>query len=434
MVTFQMYLLKSALALSLLYSFYWFFLRNETYYSWNRFFLLVSLIVSFLFPVFSFSIQSIPSGTYTNLLDPVVVVSGYLNTIKSSNSVETLSILSIIYISGAVFFCLRFLSSLARIHFLYTRFPKYTFNGFKAVVLDNDQSPFTFFNILFISRIDFERGKIDEMIVHEKAHKDEFHTFDILLLEAMTILQWFNPFIWLFRHALKSEHEFIADNKVMKEGFDKVKYQKLLFERSLGITSFSLTNNFNYSLLKKRLKMMTINKSSSKIKIKYLVSMPILLFAIVLMALNFNSFGQTDKVYTDVDVMAKYQNGSMEGIAKFIQQNITYPNSARENNISARVYVQFVVDENGKVANVEIVRKDILDNSGNEIVLNEIVVKGYESGTKPKVDPKSVTDIEAESIRVIKLLEGFTPAKKDGENVKTQFVFPINFILGEKKV
>ena len=80
---------------------------------------------------------------------------------------------------------------------------------------------------------------------------------------------------------LKSEHEFIADNKVLKEGFDKFKYQKLLFEKSLGITNLNLTNNFNYSLLKKRLKMMT-KKSNSIVKIKYLLSMPTVLLIMIL--------------------------------------------------------------------------------------------------------------------------------------------------------
>jgi hypothetical protein len=428
METFEIYLLKSMIALSLLYCFYWFVLRNETYYSWNRFFLLASLIVSFLFPMFSFTIQSISSGSFINLPDPVII-SGYLTPVKPSGSIDTtLSILSIIYISGAVFFSLRFFSSLAKIHYLYFRFPKYKFNGFKAVVLDNDQTPFTFFNILFISRIDFEGGKIDEMIVHEKAHKDEYHTFDILLLEAMTIIQWFNPFIWMFRHALKSEHEFIADNKVLLEGFDKVKYQKLLFERSLGITSFSLTNNFNYSLLKKRLKMMTINKSGSLIRIKYILSMPVLLFAMLLMSTNFSSYGQASDICTNADIMAKYKGGGMDEVARFVMKNITYPASAQKNNISAKIYVQFVVDEKGNVANVAIVRSDIMDNLGKEIV-----VVGYKSGENPKIDPKSVADLEAEALRVIKLLDGFTPAQKDGKSVKTQYTYPISFVLGDKK-
>jgi len=377
--------------------------------------------------MFRFSIQNISSGTFSDILEPVIV-NGYYGPQESLKAINTISILSIIYISGAVFFCLRFLSSLAKIHFLYFRFPKAQFNGFQAIVLDNDQSPFTFFNILFISRNDFEGGKIDEMIIHEKAHRDDYHSFDIILLEIMTIIQWFNPFIWLFRRALKSEHEFIADSKVLLEGFDKVKYQKLLFEKSLGVTSFNLTNSFNYSLLKKRLKMMTINRSSSLIKVKYLLSMPLLLITIVLMTANLSSYGQKDKICTDADVIAVYKNGGMEGLAKFIKESISYPKSARDKNISAKIYVQFVVDEKGKVANVEIVRTDILDKSGRKVV-----VKDYKPGVNSEIDLISVADIQAEAVRVVKILADFNPAQKKSKNVTSQLTIPINFILEVKK-
>ena len=426
MGAFSLYLLKSVTSLSMLYCFYWFVLRNETYYKWNRLFLLISLLLSFLFPMFSFSIRTLHSGPFVNILNPVIINS-YITAKEPTKSFDTLSILSIIYISGAVFFCLRFLSSLVKIHFLYYRFPKYKFNGFKAVVLDNDQSPFTFFNILFISRIDFESGKVDEIIVHEKAHQEEFHSFDILLLEVMTIIQWFSPFIWLFRHALKSEHEFIADNKVLLEGFDKVKYQKLLFERSLGITSFNLTNNFNYSLLKKRLKMMTIRKSSSLIKVKYLLSIPILLCAIMIMTVNINSYGQKEKDTIAVNPITE-DSGNIE-IFKFIRENIKYPITAKINKISATVYIDVMGDENGKVISANIRRTDIIDNLGKAILIT-----GYNPKTNPKIDSKSVADMEAESKRVCMLLPHFYHGEDlKGNRIKAIIKVPISFVLSNVK-
>jgi hypothetical protein len=425
METFQIYLLKSVAALSFLYIFYWVLFKNETYYSWNRLFLLVSLIIALICPIFNFSIKSIYAGPL-NILEPVMV-NKYLPATEPS---KALSILSIIYISGAVFFGLRLLLSLAKIRFLYYRFPKCEYHGFKAVLLDSDQSPFTFFNILFISRNDYEQGKIDEMMAHERAHKTQFHSIDIVLLEVMTIIQWFNPFVWMFRYSLKSEQEFVADSKVLQEGFDKVKYQKLLFEKSLGITSFNLTNNFNYSLLKKRLKMMTHSKSGSSIKVKYLLSMPILLVTVMLLAVNFNSFGQKEKIYTEVDEQAKYKNG-MEDAFKFIQQNITYPKLARDKNLEAKIYVQFVVNEQGKVTDVQIARSDISHISGNKEPV--VVVKGYKSHNKTDPNSDAVAALEDEAVRVIKLLEGFIPAKKDGKNVNSQLTIPIVFALEEKK-
>jgi protein TonB len=142
------------------------------------------------------------------------------------------------------------------------------------------------------------------------------------------------------------------------------------------------------------------------------------------MAINANSYGQKDKVYKDVDVIAKYKNGSME---EFIQKNIIYPKAARDQNISAKIYVQFEVDEKGKVTNIEIARSDIMDHMGKEIV-----VKGYTTKANPEIDSKSVASLEAEAQRVVKSLSDFTPAQKDGKNVAMQFTIPIQFILGDK--
>jgi hypothetical protein len=424
MEAFEIYLLKSASLLSMLYIAYWFTIRNGSYYSWNRVFLLLSLVISFLFPILNFFPQNIASNSYSFILEPLIVNPNFIPA-RSINTSNTLSILTIIYIGGATYFCLRFLSNIARIYFLYFRFPKYQFNEFKAVILDNDQAPFTFFNLLFIARCDYERGNTDEIIVHEKAHRDEYHSFDIILLEVMTIIQWFNPFIWLFRLSLKSEHEFIADNKVLKEGFDKLKYQKLLFEKTLGITSLNLTNNFNYSLLKKRLKMMTRKKSNSIVKIKYLLSMPTMLLIMILFAVNLNSYGQ-DETYSEVDVMAEYKDGGIDGMRKFVQQYIMYPKSAIKDNISAIIYVQFDIDEKGNVTNVKINHSDIRNNE-----IDEVVVTTLKPKTSSETTSKSLAVLEAEAIRLIKLLKGFTPAQKDGKNVKSQFTFPINFQIAE---
>lgn len=422
---FELYILKSASLLSMLYLAYWFTIRNGNYYTWNRVFLLLSLVISFLLPVFNFFPQNIASNSYRFILEPLVVNPNLIPA-KAISTSNTLSILTIIYIGGATYFCLRFLSNIVRIYFLYFRFPKYNFNEFKAVILDNDQAPFTFFNLLFISRSDYESGNTDEIIVHEKAHRDEYHSFDIILLELMTIIQWFNPFVWLFRFSLKSEHEFIADNKVLKEGFDKFKYQKLLFEKSLGITNLNLTNNFNYSLLKKRLKMMT-KKSNSTVKIKYLLSLPTMILIMTLFAVNLNSYGQ-DKTYSEVDVMAEYNDGGIDGMRKFVAKNVFYPKSAIKDNISAIIYVQFDIDEKGNVTNVKINRSEVKKNE-----IDEVVVTALRSNSNAETTSKSLGVLEAEAIRLISSLEGFTPAQKDGKNVKSQFTFPINFHIAKNE-
>ena len=173
---------------------------------------------------------------------------------------------------------------------------------------------------------------------------------------------------------------------------------------------------------------MTTYKSGSYAKVKYMLALPVILLTVLSFVVHVDSYAQKGKIYDKVDVMAKYQNGDISGVRKFIAENVTYPESALKNNVSAKIYVEFVVNEKGEVSDVQIARSDILDNKGNEVV-----VVGYKSGDNPEIDSKSVADLEAEAIRVIKLLSGFTPAIKDGKKVSTQFTFPINFVLSEKE-
>ena len=422
---FELYIIKSASLLSMLYLAYWFTIRNGSKYSLNRIFLLISLILSVIVPILSFIPKDIVSGNSNNILEPLVI-NADLVPISSVHASNKLSVLAIIYIGGTTYFGLRFFSSISRIFYLYYRFPKCKFNGFKAVILDTDQAAFTFFNLLFISRSDYESGDSKEVIVHEKAHRDEYHSVDIVLLEIMTIIQWFNPFLWAFRLSLKSEHEFIADNKVLKNGFDKIQYQKLLFEKASGITSLNLTNHFNHSLLKKRLKIMSTPKSKSKMNMRYLLSIPFIILVFSLFAANHNSHARTDSKNSEVDVMAEYKDGGIDGMRTFIARKIKYPKSAYEKGVSAKIFVQFIVDEKGNVTNIEINREEIRDN-----VVDEVVVFTQKSNKSSEINSESLKDLEAEAIRLIKLLKGFTPAQKEGKNVKSQIILPIHFMLKE---
>lgn len=419
----QMYIIKSIIALSVMFCFYWVMLRNETLFSWNRRYLLFSMIIALVIPFLKITFNQSTDSEFANLVFPVTI-NNYTLIYNSLQPIKSLNLLSIIYISGAVLLSLRFLSGILRIYYLYWRYPKYKLNGFKAVILDRDLSPFTFFNILFISRNDFKNGGINEIIVHEKAHKEAFHSFDIILLEIVTIIQWFNPIVWIFRRALKSEHEFFADNKVVNEGYDKFKYQQMLFNKSFGITSLNLTNNFKYSFLKKRLKMMTTNKQGSKVK--YVFALPVILLLIFSFSINFEMLGQNPKAYDKVDILPKYQGEDIDkSVTKFIAENVKYPREAQENKVTAKIYVQCIIDLKGEVTDVLVKRTDILNNK-----MDEVVVVGYKpSDATSKENKEAIDALEKEAIRVIKMLKGFTPGIKDGKKVSTYLTFPINFVL-----
>ncbi len=415
---FELYLLKSVIGLSILYCFYLIFLRGETFYSWNRIFLILTIMAAFCIPLLHFSIENNTSGMMHRVFEPLTITGNNLAISIPDNS-GPIGILSIIYICGVTCFSLQFLFRLAKILFLYIKYPTCKYKGFTAVILDNNPSPFTFFNLLFIDRSEFESGKANEIIVHETAHRDGYHSIDVILTEIITIFQWFNPFIWMLRGSLKSEHEFIADNKVLNEGFDLVMYQMLLVEKSIGLTFSELTNNFNSSILKKRLKMMTIHKSNAWIRVKYLLSLPVILLTIAMLSVNINTFAQ-DNVSLNPDKEPEYIDGGMQGMIKHITQNIKYPENADKSRTSAQVFVQFKVDKQGKVGDVEIVKTKAKINT------QEIVVVGYASEAEGDGSVRALND---EAIRVVSSLGDFYPAEKDGKKVGAQLTIPINFML-----
>lgn len=424
----EIYLLKSAASLTVLYTFYWLLLRNETYFKWNRLYLVSSIIISLISPTINISIFEKAGASINNIIQPVIV-STQNNIIKEDHS---LSILSIIYISGAVFFTLKFLSKISQIYYMYHRFKKVQYNGFKAVLVDGNISPFTFFSVLFLSRSDYEQGNISEIVVHEREHKEQFHSLDVILLEITTIVQWFNPFLWLIRIALRAEHEFIADSKVLEKGYDKVAYQTLLFEKSLGVIGLGVTNNFNYSLLKNRLKMMTIKKSGSTAIVKYVFTLPLLLSMCLFLSTNLKVVGQ-EKVYDTVEKMPQYGNGP-DDLRIFVARNMKYPESAAELGVQGRIYLQFIVTDKGKVKDINVIK--VVKDTKEELVVTaektnkdgKLELKDYKPGKDAKID-QAYKDLENEAIRVLKLLGDFTPGEEKGKKVNVQYTFPITFVL-----
>lgn len=168
--------------------------------------------------------------------------------------------------------------------------------------------------------------------------------------------------------------------------------------------------------------MMTTKNSGPLVRIKYLASVPVLLIAITLAVTNFKTYGQTDAVYTEVDEQAMYNNGDISGVAAFFMENIVYPKSAIDNNVSGKIFVQFVIDEWGNVTDEKLVWREFKDGSGKQIA-----IEGEKPVSTTEINSQAVSELENEVLRVVRLLKGFTPAKKDGKNVKSQYTIPVKF-------
>jgi TonB family protein len=284
-----------------------------------------------------------------------------------------------------------------------------------VIEVNSEITPFAYFNKVYVPASSFEKQHIDTIILHEKTHLEQYHFADILLVQILTILQWFNPVAWMFEKTLKEVHEYLADEAVLKQGQDQGIYQAQLINQVLGGPVFSITNSFNNSLIKKRIVMMTKMKTSRMAQLKVLFFVPVLVILLVAFANpkspellnNTNNIkdttksiqanNQEKKYTTQVEQMPEFPGGS-EKLFEYLKKNVKYPLEAKKNNITGKVFVQFVVVSDGTITDIKIAKSvdSIIDN---------------------------------EAIRVIKNMPNWRPGKNNGVPVNTQMTIPINFAL-----
>ena len=396
----------------------------------------------------------------------------------------------ILYLVGAIIAAAVFIFKLGKIIFIIIKSPKKKMPGYTAVFTGKEHGSYSFFNYAF-----FPNENVNSEIVrHEMSHIAHHHSADILFVELMMIIQWFNPFIYLYKRELQSLHEYMADRDVVATGIDKQNYMMLILQQCTAVDFSNMSNNFSFLLTKKRIKMITQSKKAKGVVIKALLTLP--LFALLLFAncksngqekvsaekaetttenenlvtiklgeesyLSFNNpmeinfdgteytldiksvkkertfeFGDhkvvvknnrdernsytvtidgapfdityitrmltddseaTDdsEVYTGaVEVLPEYPGGTA-AMFEFIQKNVKYPESAKEKGLEGKVYVQFVVEKDGRLSSFNVLR-GVSD------------------------------DIDAEAIRVLKMMPKWKPGMKDGKAVKVQYVMPFNF-------
>ena len=291
-------------------------------------------------------------------------------------------------------------------------------NGISIVKIDRDTTPFSFFKFVFISRNYSDSPGMKEMIAHETEHVRQGHSFDVMILELLTILQWFNPFLWLLKRSIRENHEFLADHGVLKPGVSSAAYRLLLLGSSFEQQPV-IANNFNYSLIKIRIKMMTQIKSSKTAALK--LSLGIMATAALLMCFAFDKedniiqdnksvnkqteavsnpqkTNQTkDQVFVVVEQMPVFPGGE-QALRELIGKEIIYPEDALKAGTQGKVFVTFVVNKEGKVINPKIAR-----------------------GVNPSLDK--------EALRVVGILPKWIPGKQRGKNVDVEYTVPINFAL-----
>ena len=288
-------LLKSTICITVCYFFYFLLLRNETWHTLNRIYLILGILFSHLIPFMKITVyQEAPEITSSMVPVALPVDMPFYPTseaIKTGMTLQPLQILGILYITGIFVMVLRFVVSTCQVLKIIYRSEKVSVNGIKIALYPNALIPFSFFQYLVIGKNDYERDHKRFVLVHEQKHIRQYHWFDMLIMEMITIIHWYNPFVWLVKRSLKTVHEFLADEGVLKHGYGTIEYQKVLLKNTVGEIRYAMAKSFYQSKLKKRLTMMKKNRSTSISRLKLVVFLPLL-------AILFYSFAERQVIWT----------------------------------------------------------------------------------------------------------------------------------------
>jgi beta-lactamase regulating signal transducer with metallopeptidase domain/outer membrane biosynthesis protein TonB len=284
------YLLEANIYLGVFYALYFLLLNKETYYKLNRAYLLCTPVLSYIIPLTQI-------GWLKSYEDEGQVVTTIIYNRALYKNVATIAphftlqnVLVYSYAAGVVVMLTLFIFKIFQLLKL-TRVQKSLLNNkYKLVKVDDANTAFSFFNYVFIGT---NVSGADTMIRHELVHIKQKHSVDIVFLELVKIINWFNPFIYLLQRSLKTLHEYIADEQTARYENDVLTYSSFLVSNAYGLSGSSISNSFfNYNLLKKRIIMLNQKRSGNLARLKYLAVIPVCVGLLCMSTLAFSkSYG-----------------------------------------------------------------------------------------------------------------------------------------------
>ncbi|HDZ41033.1 MAG TPA: TonB family protein [Bacteroidetes bacterium] len=436
----KQYLIISSAYLSVFYVVYILLLSKDTRYLRNRIYLLASIIISLFLPLAR--ITASPGGLIASFNEGLVSIIQIpqVNVYADDQGVKqtfNLSLPFLIYLTGSIVTFLILMFNLIRLS-LYIR--KYRVKGSRVVLTPpGRESGFSAMGYIFLNN-ELEDQIKNTILDHEKQHIRNKHFFDIILLRSIGIFLWFNPFIYLYERSLKALHEFEADQQMLDSGRNVISYQRLLLNQVFNTSIFTLQNGFSGpSLIKKRMIMMTKRKSKKTSGLKLLLAMPLILFVFAYFsctsdennlpaninetetlepvvkaedqelktpreiwkenpALQKSAKSAEDLVFVVVEDMPTFRGGDVNFFREWVQRNVKYPAEAVKEGIQGKVFIMFVVNEDGYVSDVEILR-----------------------GVHPSLDE--------EAVRVVNSSPVWSPGFQRDIPVKVKFSITVNFQL-----
>ncbi|WP_347217203.1 M56 family metallopeptidase [Chryseobacterium sp.] len=296
-------ILKIILCSSLFIAVYYFFLEKEKMYRFNRVYLLSSLMLSYIIPFLTFTVQA-PKATHPQLI--IEEAAQYVAMVQpKEESFNWTSLIWVIYIVGSLFILVKCIFAIITIKRIQGE--KRIYQNYNIILTQKNLSPFSFWNTIYMGKEYVKNDTIDPRIfLHEKSHLDQMHSMDLVFIYLVKIFTWFNPALFLYKKAIISNHEFLADEAVLKNKFNLREYQNLILEEIMGSQNMALTHSLNFNTTKKRFIMMKAQKTKlslfrKTVGITTLVAATVLLSERTYANISVKSENNTDLTHTSAD-------------------------------------------------------------------------------------------------------------------------------------
>lgn len=349
----MVYFLKVNVAIALFYAFYRLFFYKDTFFAWRRTALMCFFAVSAAVPLFNIQtwiVQQEPMVAMADLYAAVVLPEITLTPQPQMDWKQLLvQGIGIVYWLVVALLALRFVVQLAGIFRLARRCPVQEIDGTTVHLLPHAEGPFSFFRWIFVCPGAHSREELNEILTHERTHVCQWHSIDVLAGELACIVCWFNPFAWLMKREIRTNLEYMADEKVLETGYDSRTYQYHLLGLSHHKAAATIYNSFNVLPLKRRITMMNKRRTREIGRTKYLMFLP--LAALLMIVSNIEAVARaTQKIASEViesvkpDETAAVQSQSQGTVTTQPQTALTQPQQGKPEKVT---YKGKLTDEAG---------------------------------------------------------------------------------------
>ena len=405
MENFLLYILRSGLYIGIFYAFFLLVMRKTTFFRLNRILLLAGTFICMLLPVLR--VRTIEQLAAAGQMQAIAGEGVGAGSAAASASMTTTWVLpvAIAFLMGCAAVLTYIFVSTYRMYRIVKAGERTVMDGYNTVISDTCKSSFSFGRLIVVGRQDLEENPV--IFTHEKMHVRCRHYLDLFIYTAIQLLYWWNPLVWITRTELCLLHEYEADEGVISQGVEVRQYQLLLVRKAVGDERFIMASGFQHSKLKNRITMMLCDSTSRRRRWSYLAVLPCL--AIAVFACNPAKVLEPESLEPEaVEAVGEFvavpeepviQAGSAQDFSRFVNEILEYPDAAKTAGIQGRVTLSFVVENDGSITDVKLMR-----------------------GVHP--------DLDAEALRVVtECAKNWRFDRPEGMSGKIHYMFPVVFQL-----